>query len=154
MMTMKKMKLLFENWRGYLNEGRGGEVASCIIFDNDKILIIRRSNTDPWKPGWWDLPGGHVDPGESPIEAAAREALEETNLIVSNLIKVDSKPMGRVYRYYYATKDWQGEIKFKKNPKSGFIEHDEYKWVNIENAENLTNSLLQMNIIRKAYRDI
>jgi hypothetical protein len=49
------MKLLFENWRGYLNEGRGGEVASCIIFDNDKILIIRRSNTDPWKPGWWDL---------------------------------------------------------------------------------------------------
>ena len=70
-----------------MNEGRNREVASCIIFDNDKILIIRRSNTDPWKPGWWDLPGGHVDPGESPIEAAVREALEETNLIVSNLIE-------------------------------------------------------------------
>jgi hypothetical protein len=29
------------------------EVASCIILDDqDKILILKRSQTDPWKPGW------------------------------------------------------------------------------------------------------
>tara|TARA_R100001079_G_scaffold80971_1_gene44612 strand:+ start:269 stop:718 length:450 start_codon:yes stop_codon:yes gene_type:complete len=146
------MKLLLENWRLFMNEGRNREVASCIIFDDDKVLIIRRSDTDPWKPGWWDLPGGNVDPGESAIEAAVREAKEETNLTVKNLVKVESRPMGRVYRYYYATKDWQGNIQFKKNPESGFIEHDEYEWVKIENIKNLKNSLLPINTIRKAYR--
>ena len=148
------MKLLMENWKKYINEGRSREIASCIIFDNDNILIIRRSTTDPWKPGWWEIPGGHIDPGENPVEAAAREVAEETNLAVSDLIKVDSVPMGRIYRYYYATKNWQGEIEFKTNSESGFVEHDEYKWANIEDIKSLKNSLLQMNIIRKAYRSM
>jgi 8-oxo-dGTP pyrophosphatase MutT (NUDIX family) len=120
-------------------------------------LIIRRSETDPWRPGFWDLPGGNIDPGETPKQTAIRETEEETNLIVEkkDLIPVGSKPMSGTYRYYYATKDWQGEIEFKMNPESGFIEHDEYKWVNIEDIKNLdNNSLLQMNIIRKAYRII
>jgi 8-oxo-dGTP pyrophosphatase MutT (NUDIX family) len=144
-----------ENWREYINEGRNKEVVSCIVFDeNYNILIIRRSETDPWRPGFWDLPGGNIDPGETPKQTAIRETEEETNLIVEkkDLIPVGSKPMSGTYRYYYATKDWQGEIEFKMNPESGFIEHDEYKWVNIEDIKNLdNNSLLQMNIIRKAY---
>ena len=33
-----------------------------------------------WQPGWWTLPGGGLDPGESPREAASREVHEETGL--------------------------------------------------------------------------
>jgi 8-oxo-dGTP diphosphatase len=45
----------------------------------DKILLMRR------KDSWWEFPGGSIEWGESPEQAAAREFKEETQLIVSDL---------------------------------------------------------------------
>jgi mutator protein MutT len=126
------------------------EVASCIILDDqDKILILKRSQTDPWKPGWWDLPGGHVDPGEKPIEGATREADEEANLTVRNLIEVDSVPFDKIIKFFFITTDWEGEVDFKPNPKSGFTEHDDFRWVTIEELEEITNSIIPIATIKK-----
>ncbi len=33
----------------------------------------------------WDIPGGHIDPGESPQQAAVRETIEEAQVIVEPL---------------------------------------------------------------------
>ncbi len=55
--------------------------AGCAIFDNqDRLLMIRLSEN-----GRWGIPGGAVDPGESPARAAVREVYEETGLIVELL---------------------------------------------------------------------
>ena len=35
---------------------------------------------DPSKPAWWEIPGGGIDPGETPAQAAAREITEETGI--------------------------------------------------------------------------
>ena len=43
-------------------------------------LLLRRSFSDPSRPGEWDHPGGHIEPGESPEQAAVREVFEETGL--------------------------------------------------------------------------
>ncbi len=45
-----------------------------------RFVLVQRRN--PPLAGEWSIPGGHVEPGESLAEAAAREAAEETGLTV------------------------------------------------------------------------
>ncbi len=52
--------------------------VAALIQKNDKILLTRRAN-DPQR-GLWSLPAGFVDAGEDPLQAIARECLEETGL--------------------------------------------------------------------------
>jgi 8-oxo-dGTP pyrophosphatase MutT (NUDIX family) len=44
------------------------------------VLLLERAHTLDEHPGQVAFPGGRIDPGESPIEAALREAEEETGL--------------------------------------------------------------------------
>ncbi len=53
-----------------------------VITDSEFVLML--ADTDPGLPGsrWWVTPGGGIDPGESPLQAAVREVTEETGLVV------------------------------------------------------------------------
>jgi 8-oxo-dGTP pyrophosphatase MutT (NUDIX family) len=54
------------------------EAAATVVHDTARgILLLRRHRfvTDSWG---WEIPGGRVDEGETPADAAARETLEET----------------------------------------------------------------------------
>lgn len=55
--------------------------ASAAIFRGDTVLIVERGK-GAW-PGTWSLPGGHIEPGETARDAAAREVGEETGLVVT-----------------------------------------------------------------------
>jgi 8-oxo-dGTP pyrophosphatase MutT (NUDIX family) len=61
------------------------KVAACvlIISSDGRVLAVSRKH-DPTDFG---LPGGKVEPGEEPWEAARRECREETGLEVTNLIR-------------------------------------------------------------------
>jgi acetyl-CoA carboxylase carboxyl transferase subunit beta len=54
--------------------------AAVIINERDEVLLIRRGH-EPAK-GKWSLPGGSVQPSETPAQAALREVREETGLEV------------------------------------------------------------------------
>ncbi|GAA1663581.1 hypothetical protein GCM10009830_06220 [Glycomyces endophyticus] len=56
--------------------------ARCIVIDErDAVLFIGRAATAE-HPARWFLPGGGIDPGETPLDAAVRELFEETGLRV------------------------------------------------------------------------
>jgi 8-oxo-dGTP diphosphatase len=55
-------------------------VDAVILCDNDSIILIKRKNS-PYK-GFWALPGGFVEYGETVESAVLREVTEETGLSV------------------------------------------------------------------------
>jgi len=64
--------------------------AAGAVFDSDdRVLLGRRSDT-----GNWALPGGIIDPGEEPADAAVREIFEETGVIAvpERLVSVSVAP--------------------------------------------------------------
>src|SRR5580700_4381954 len=53
-------------------------VGALIRDDSNRVFAHRRSPGRRLLPGTWDVPGGHVEPGETPEQALAREIEEET----------------------------------------------------------------------------
>jgi len=95
-----------------------GRTATAIIpFPDAKILLIKRS-TPPFI-GYWALPGGRVDPGETVEQTIVREVKEETGLDVEVVRKIgeyheQGVQAGMEYDYYpacFLVKTLGGEIK-------------------------------------------
>lgn len=60
---------------------RDPKVAAVVaITDRDRLLLVRRAASP--EIGRWSMPGGFIDYGEDPREAAIREVKEETGLEV------------------------------------------------------------------------
>jgi 8-oxo-dGTP diphosphatase len=55
-----------------------------VIARGGKLLVLKRAPSMSYKPGSWDLPGGHLAIGESFEECLAREVEEETALTIAN----------------------------------------------------------------------
>jgi 8-oxo-dGTP pyrophosphatase MutT (NUDIX family) len=61
--------------------GRRRAARAVVLDPRDRILLI--SARDPARPGgagWWELPGGGIDPGEATVDAVRRELWEEAGI--------------------------------------------------------------------------
>jgi ADP-ribose pyrophosphatase YjhB (NUDIX family) len=60
--------------------------AGVIVRSKNKVLLCKR-NTKKSLPGFWSIPAGKVEKGETPKETAYREFLEETDLQINGDIE-------------------------------------------------------------------
>jgi 8-oxo-dGTP pyrophosphatase MutT (NUDIX family) len=58
-----------------------------VVLDPDKrvLLIKSRDPANPMGPGWWEIPGGGMDPFESSADTAARELREEAGILSAQI---------------------------------------------------------------------
>ena len=69
------------------------EIALVLLVDpSGAVLLQHRDEHAAASPNVWSLPGGHLEPGETPQEAARRELLEETGLTADELHSLWSGP--------------------------------------------------------------
>jgi 8-oxo-dGTP pyrophosphatase MutT (NUDIX family) len=79
--------------------------AVFVLDDKDNVLLFHRL-----KPGeeYYTVPGGGVDPGETPEQTAVRELKEETGLDVTLGEKIGEFEADANYQYFYISKSWSG----------------------------------------------
>ena len=81
----------------------------------DEVLLMHR-NKEP-NLGLWIAPGGKVELNESPHETAKREMLEETGLVVEDLMwkgfctEVSPLPDWQWLLFIYVTRQFHGQLK-------------------------------------------
>jgi 8-oxo-dGTP diphosphatase len=78
------------------------KVSATVLVERDGALLFIRRTVDPGR-GLWCFPGGFVDFGEDPVQAAVRECREETGIVVQHLHLLDVAFNGRVIVITYHT---------------------------------------------------
>lgn len=109
-------------------------VGAVVVGQDGKVLLVKR-RFEP-SAGYWSLPGGHVEPGETLEEAVLRELLEETGLVGHNpkLLAVTEyiclSPSGSLKYHYvivdFLIRDFSGELRLNEESEdAGFFSIDE-----------------------------
>ena len=97
------------------------KVALIVLKKNNKVLIAKRVD----KPfmnnaGMWGFPGGGIDKGETPKQAAVRECQEEIGVVPVNLRMLSKNDQFITF---------VGELPVKKKIKLDYEEHDDWTLV-------------------------
>jgi 8-oxo-dGTP diphosphatase len=124
-------------------------VVDTVIYTDTEVLMIKRKN--PPFAGHWALPGGFIDPGETPKQAAIRELVEETGLEVSALNFVgEYKTPGRDPRMENV---WSYAFSLHVNARESVQAGDDAsqaEWIPIKQLNKLKLAFDHADIIKQA----
>jgi 8-oxo-dGTP pyrophosphatase MutT (NUDIX family) len=112
------------------------DVATSVILNKGRILILKRSQKVGTYQGKWACASGYIEAGETPRQTAYKEISEELGLGEEDvkLLKEGDVLFARDEDLLWAIHPFLFEIK-----RSELVldwEHDEYKWIYPDELEN------------------
>lgn len=109
-------------------------VVGAILVSNDRVLLGYRCESRKAAPCCWDVPGGHIEDGESGPDALLRELEEELDIRADSIGEAAdctiTDPQFELSLYLIRT--WSGELK-----NAAPTEHDEIKWFAADELDGL-----------------
>jgi len=124
-----------------------------LIFDPDQRLLIVERGREPLK-GFWSLPGGVVQTGETLAEGIAREVLEETGLTVepAEIVEIFERIMrddeGRA-EYHYVLVDYICRVTGGSLAAADDV--SDVRWVSKQDLHDIRLTEGTLAVIEKAY---
>ena len=108
--------------------------AFALVERGGRFLVLERGE-EPYR-GCWDLPGGFVEAGESPLDAVRREIHEETGLQVG-----ETTMLGAYTSRYGDEGKWTVDVAFHCKAPAGALdlsaESSDAAWVSLEEMPQL-----------------
>ena len=99
-------------------------VVAGVLVRGATVLLGHRSPDRRWYTDVWDLPGGHVEPGEDEPAALARELHEEVGVVPRDPVPMTRFEDDELVLSLWVVRAWDGEPR-NLQPH----EHDALRWV-------------------------
>lgn len=116
----------------------------CLLENGGSVLLQNRKKND-WQG--WALPGGHVEPGESFVDAVIREMREETGLTIRHprLVGVKQFPTedGRYVVLLFKATEWSGTLTSSEEGEMQWVEYSRIP--SMKTVDDLEEMLHMMN---------
>jgi 8-oxo-dGTP pyrophosphatase MutT (NUDIX family) len=118
------------------------EVVAALIVQADRILLGLRSPGRALYPSVWDMFGGHVEPGEGPLQTLVRELQEELGItptawtfletLTLSLPSLVAEEPDEMIVHLYRVTEWTGSL-LNRQPE----EHSTIGWFSLKGAAAL-----------------
>jgi len=102
------------------------QVTAAVIIEDGRLLITRRPPSDPLA-GFWELPGGKIELGETPQQCLARELSEELDMST----EVGEIVARTIYHYDHGSFEMLA-LTTKRFSEFELRVHDRFAWVTTE----------------------
>src|ERR1035437_5811213 len=90
------------------------EVSAAVLQRPDGSFLLAQRPADKIWAGYWEFPGGKVEPGESARDALVRELQEELGITVETaypwLTRIFTYPHATVRLSFFRVTEWSGEL--------------------------------------------
>lgn len=120
------------------------DVTAAALIDGDKLFIAKRPVGDPLA-GKWELPGGKIDPGESPEECLVREMQEEFGIRIA----VEDCFGESVYEYDHISIRLIGYRVSWVDGAISSVAHDEFRWASLKDLDRYDFAPADIPLIKK-----
>jgi 8-oxo-dGTP diphosphatase len=110
-------------------------VHGAVIDEYGRLLVLRRAPSMTYRPGHWDLPGGHLAADEEIHQCLVRELAEETGLEVEigRLLGLNKAIDGPYVQMIFACRPRRRNCELMLHPQ----EHDAAQWLMVPELRQL-----------------